>query len=169
MKRREYLNNLNGGGSLEDWKHFRDKQRAEKAAEELPDKSARSDRAALKVKELADIASAPAFPESKYSSVWAGRRLKVIIKAVNYALQPGQEYEGNWHLAGMPHERIVASAFYFYEHDASIRGAGLHLRRRRDFSDFPQMELEIEVRTFLVTSYIAIATHAGFISLWYLA
>jgi hypothetical protein len=70
-------------------------------------------------------------------SEWTGKHFKVIVKAANYILQPGEEYSGTWHLEGMPHERIVASAIYYYERDPSIIDAGLYLRRKRDDDDFP--------------------------------
>ena len=38
---------------------------------------------------------------------FAGRELQVIVKIVDYILQPGQEYEGVWHAEGMSHENIV--------------------------------------------------------------
>jgi hypothetical protein len=75
------------------------------------------------------------------TSRWASKKVKVIVKAANYVLQPGQEYSGTWHLEGMPHERIVASAIYYYERDPTIIDAGLYLRRKRDGSDdFPSGE-----------------------------
>ena len=38
---------------------------------------------------------------------FAGRELQVIVKIVDYILQPEQEYEGVWHAEGMSHENIV--------------------------------------------------------------
>ena len=38
---------------------------------------------------------------------FAGRELQVIVKIVDYTLQPGQDYEGVWHAEGMSHENIV--------------------------------------------------------------
>jgi hypothetical protein len=79
--------------------------------------------------------------ETTSKSIWAGKKVKVVIKAANYILSPGQEYSGTWHLEGMPHERIVASAIYYYERDPSIVDAGLYLRRKRDGErDFPGEE-----------------------------
>ncbi|KAJ1502462.1 hypothetical protein HMI56_002685 [Coelomomyces lativittatus] len=43
------------------------------------------------------------------------RKIQVIVKAVNYILQPGQSYEGNWHLEGTPQENIIATGIYYYE------------------------------------------------------
>ena len=36
-----------------------------------------------------------------------GRELQVIVKIVDYTLQPQQQYEGVWHAEGMSHENIV--------------------------------------------------------------
>ncbi|THU97232.1 hypothetical protein K435DRAFT_838699 [Dendrothele bispora CBS 962.96] len=70
---------------------------------------------------------------------WKGKDLKVIVKAANYILEPGQEYRGTWHMEGMPHERIVASAIYYYDTDKFITDEGLSLRRfRHALDDFPQ-------------------------------
>jgi hypothetical protein len=61
-----------------------------------------------------------------------GRSIQVITKAANYVLQPGgtDGYEGNWHVEGMSHERIIASVIYYYHTDAGLEGEGLSFRRR---------------------------------------
>ncbi|KAF4598316.1 hypothetical protein EYR38_006713 [Pleurotus pulmonarius] len=69
---------------------------------------------------------------------YRNQRLKVI--AANYVLQPGQEYEGAWHVEGMPHEQIVASGIYYYDTDLEIKDRGLSFRRRRDEDDFPSKQ-----------------------------
>ncbi|KAF9496453.1 hypothetical protein BDN71DRAFT_1446160 [Pleurotus eryngii] len=67
-----------------------------------------------------------------------GRSLKVIVKAANYILKPGQSYDGSWHLEGMPHERIVSSAIYYYDTNDLVHDSGLGFRRiRREQEDFP--------------------------------
>ncbi|KAL0961437.1 hypothetical protein HGRIS_006382 [Hohenbuehelia grisea] len=67
-----------------------------------------------------------------------GRSLKVIVKAANYILHPGQSYQGTWHLEGMPHERIAASFIYYYSTDDAIEDDGLGMRRARDETlDYP--------------------------------
>jgi hypothetical protein len=38
---------------------------------------------------------------------------------------------------GMPHERIIASAIYYYGRDPSIVDAGLYLRRKRNDDEWP--------------------------------
>ncbi|KAJ3755634.1 hypothetical protein EV360DRAFT_85726 [Lentinula raphanica] len=75
------------------------------------------------------------------SEVYKGQQLKVIVKAANYTLSPGREYEGSWHMEGMPHERIVASVIYYYETDEAIEDRGLSFRKFRDpTNDFPNVE-----------------------------
>ncbi|KAJ3984363.1 hypothetical protein F5890DRAFT_49768 [Lentinula detonsa] len=75
------------------------------------------------------------------SDLYKGRELKVIVKAANYVLTPGREYEGSWHMEGMPHERIVASVIYYHETDDAIQDRGLSFRKFRDTTnDFPNVE-----------------------------
>lgn len=57
------------------------------------------------------------------------RRLQVIVKAVNYILQPGQEHKGVWHVEGMEHERVISSALIYYSTTANMQGEGLAFRR----------------------------------------
>lgn len=79
--------------------------------------------------------------DERVRSAFAGRDLKVIVKASNYVLGPGDSYEGSWHIEGMPHEQIVASVIYYYDTDSAIVDQGLGLRRLRDGdSDFPNPE-----------------------------
>ena len=37
------------------------------------------------------------------------------MKAANYILTPGQDYSGEWHVEGMPQERIIATCIYYYD------------------------------------------------------
>ncbi|KAE9388784.1 hypothetical protein BT96DRAFT_1003878 [Gymnopus androsaceus JB14] len=61
--------------------------------------------------------------------------------AANYTLAPGREYDGSWHMEGMPHERIVASVIYYYDTDSAIEDKGLSFRKFRDSTeDFPAVE-----------------------------
>jgi len=60
------------------------------------------------------------------------RRLQVIVKAANYELQPGQSYEGGWHVEGMLHERIVAAGILYYDASPNMCGEGLAFRRLRN-------------------------------------
>ncbi|KAJ3149361.1 hypothetical protein HDU89_003723 [Geranomyces variabilis] len=70
--------------------------------------------------------------ERTLSQPLAGRRLQVVVKAVNYLLAPGQTHEGHWQLEGLPGDRILASAIYCYESAPEIRDFGLAFRARRD-------------------------------------
>jgi hypothetical protein len=120
------------------------RQAQEKADEEVTRQAAEVKRLNEKAQERAaffDSAGQYTPEASVAESKWAGKNVKVIVKAANYILQPGQEYSGTWHLEGMPHERIVASAIYYYGRDPSIIDAGLYLRRKRDgIEDFPDQE-----------------------------
>ncbi|EJT99284.1 hypothetical protein DACRYDRAFT_23879 [Dacryopinax primogenitus] len=75
-------------------------------------------------------------------SKFAGKKLKVIVKAANYVLLPGQEYEGSWHVEGAPHEHIRASLIYYYSCDADISDKGLSFRRLRTEEDQPNCAKE---------------------------
>ena len=46
-------------------------------------------------------------PLNKEKVDFADKELQVIVKIVEYTLQPGQTYEGVWHAEGMSHENIV--------------------------------------------------------------
>ncbi|KAF9066684.1 hypothetical protein BDP27DRAFT_1365452 [Rhodocollybia butyracea] len=80
------------------------------------------------------------------SEMYKGREMKVIVEvlvpvlvAANYKLMPGPEYEGLWHMEGMPHERIVASViYYYYDTDGPILDGGSSFRKFRPSGfDFP--------------------------------
>eukprot|EP00980_Cylindrotheca_fusiformis_P020888 scaffold7902_cov129-Cylindrotheca_fusiformis.AAC.5 len=59
-----------------------------------------------------------------------GRQLQVVTKIVDYELSPGQSYEDVWHVDGMPHEEIVATAIYFMDNrDDEIEGGNLLFKR----------------------------------------
>ncbi|KAI9355644.1 hypothetical protein DFJ73DRAFT_824544 [Zopfochytrium polystomum] len=68
------------------------------------------------------------------------KELQVIVKAANYILEPGQHYSGTWHVEGEPHEKIIASAIYYYASSAGIEDMGLAFRRRRSGYDYPCKE-----------------------------
>ena len=46
-------------------------------------------------------------PFEKVNVSLKDKELQVIVKIVEYTLQPGQSYEGVWHTKGMSHENIV--------------------------------------------------------------
>jgi len=58
-----------------------------------------------------------------------GKELQVIVKIVDYALQPQQEYEGVWHAEGMSHENIVMTGIYFLDRDLDLEGGDLRFKR----------------------------------------
>lgn len=58
----------------------------------------------------------------------------MITKAANYILQPGQGYEGSWHVEGMQHEHIIASGIFYYSTTSNLsaeRGGALAFREKR--------------------------------------
>ena len=76
-----------------------------------------------------DLDESQLFPfEEKYHSL-RGQKLQVITKIVDYELNPGQSYEGVWHVEGMSHEEIVATAIYFIHRDDDIEGGDLLFQR----------------------------------------
>jgi len=76
-----------------------------------------------------DLDDSQLFPfEEEYHSL-RGQKLQVITKIVDYELNPGQSYEGVWHVEGMSHEEIVATAIYFIHRDDDIEGGDLLFQR----------------------------------------
>lgn len=62
--------------------------------------------------------------------------LQVIVKAANYIIEPGQSYEGTWHVEGTPNEHIVASGIYYYHVDDGIEDCNqLAFREKRNATD----------------------------------
>ncbi|KAL2623235.1 hypothetical protein R1flu_003440 [Riccia fluitans] len=74
-----------------------------------------------------------------------GRELQVIVKAVNYVIQPkGHMYEGVWHVDGLGHEHILASGLYYYSTSPCLKDGGLEfrpIRRERELNPTPAGEM----------------------------
>jgi len=70
----------------------------------------------------------PSKLEEKFCSL-KGQRLQVVTKIVDYELGPGESYEGVWHVEGMSHEEIVATAIYFLHRDDDIEGGNIMFKR----------------------------------------
>jgi len=58
-----------------------------------------------------------------------GKEVQVVTKIVDYELGPGETYEGVWHVEGMSHEEIVATAIYFIDRDDEIEGGDILFKR----------------------------------------
>ncbi|CAJ1945269.1 unnamed protein product [Cylindrotheca closterium] len=58
-----------------------------------------------------------------------GKEIQVVTKIVDYELGPGETYEGVWHVEGMSHEEIVATAIYFIDRDEEIKGGDILFKR----------------------------------------
>ncbi|CAJ1967654.1 unnamed protein product [Cylindrotheca closterium] len=71
----------------------------------------------------------PAGPIEERPVSLRGQQLQVVTKIVDYELGPGQTYEGVWHVEGMSHEEIVATAIYFIDRDAEIEGGDILFKR----------------------------------------
>jgi len=74
-----------------------------------------------------------------------GQELQIIVKVVEYILQPDQSYEGVWHAEGMSHENIVMTGIYFLDRSHDISGGDLRFKRaftvaerNRVFWEIPQ-------------------------------
>ncbi|KAL3690886.1 hypothetical protein R1sor_004537 [Riccia sorocarpa] len=74
-----------------------------------------------------------------------GRELQVIVKAVNYVIQPkGHMYEGVWHVEGLAQEHILASGLYYYSTSSCLKDGGLEfrpIRRERELNPTPAGEM----------------------------
>ncbi|CAE7637947.1 KEA5 [Symbiodinium microadriaticum] len=68
-------------------------------------------------------------PENIEIQSLRGRSIQVITKIVDYELPPGGTHEGVWHVEGMSHENIVATAELILKKDAALVGGGLQFQR----------------------------------------
>ncbi|KAL4254205.1 DUF4246 domain-containing protein [Pleurotus pulmonarius] len=139
VQRWEQRASKRAGTSLEDWNLLLEQQAKEKAELQAEEEARDADVDAQVKNEWENWRTSDhALDKAAPLSSFAGMSLKVIVKAANYVLQPGQDYHGMWHLEGMPHERIVASAIYYYDNNEWVRDQGLGFRRvRRPEEDFP--------------------------------
>ena len=55
--------------------------------------------------------------------------LQVVVKIVDYELSPGEVHEGVWHVEGMSHEHVIATALYVLEKDNELVGGDLCFQR----------------------------------------
>jgi len=67
-------------------------------------------------------------PEAAVQSL-RGRTLQVITKIVDYELGGDQSFEGVWHVEGMSHENIMATALYILDRSPELEGAELMFKR----------------------------------------
>lgn len=59
----------------------------------------------------------------------SSRNLQVIVKIVDYEVPPGGTHEGVWHVEGMSHENIIATAELILQKDSALVGADLEFKR----------------------------------------
>jgi hypothetical protein len=78
-----------------------------------------------------DIHERPAVSKPEPAPIFQlrGRALQVITKIADFELQPGQSFEGVWHVEGMSHEHIVATCDYILDRDSDIDGGDLLFKR----------------------------------------
>jgi hypothetical protein len=65
----------------------------------------------------------------KHSIPLRGRRLQIITKVVEYAVSSEENFDGVWHVEGMSHEEIIATALCIVKRDRNFEGAEIEFRR----------------------------------------
>lgn len=68
-------------------------------------------------------------PEALEEKSLRNQRIQVIVKIVDYELPAKGVHEGVWHVEGMSHENIVATAELILQKDAALKGGDLEFRR----------------------------------------
>jgi hypothetical protein len=58
-----------------------------------------------------------------------GRRLQIITKVVEYTVNSEENFDGVWHVEGMSHEEIIATALCIIKRDNNFKGADIEFRR----------------------------------------
>ena len=57
------------------------------------------------------------------------QKIQVIPKIVDYEISSSSSYDGVWHVEGMSHEEIVATALYILDRDDTVDGGELEFQR----------------------------------------
>lgn len=85
-------------------------------------------------------------PDASELKSLRGRTIQVITKVVDYEVPPHGVHEGVWHVEGMSHENIVATAELILMKDVALSGGDLEFQRAFLLSEcsplimgFPQM------------------------------
>lgn len=68
-------------------------------------------------------------PEVLEEKSLRNQRIQVIVKIVDYELPAHGVHEGVWHVEGMSHENIVATAELILQKDAALKGGDLEFQR----------------------------------------
>ncbi|KAE9398878.1 hypothetical protein BT96DRAFT_939813 [Gymnopus androsaceus JB14] len=75
------------------------------------------------------------------SDIYKAEEMKVIVKAANYTLAPGREYEGPWHMEECPMNESSLLSSTTIDTDDAIEDQGLSFRKFRDSeTDFTELE-----------------------------
>eukprot|EP00968_Pinguiococcus_pyrenoidosus_P026778 scaffold7333_cov196-Pinguiococcus_pyrenoidosus.AAC.4 len=67
-----------------------------------------------------------------------GKRVQVVTQIRDYDLAPGEEYEEDWHVDGMPRENIIAAGLYVAARDAELEGGRIQFKR--NLQDMEEMD-----------------------------
>ena len=70
-----------------------------------------------------------AFDKIPKSILLRGRSLQVITKIVEYRVKQEANFDGVWHVEGMPHENIIATGLCIIKRDENFAGAEMEFRR----------------------------------------
>lgn len=71
----------------------------------------------------------PPEPNPPTTFALRNRRLQVITKIVEYRVGKQDDFSGVWHVEGMPHEEILATALCVVHRSANFEGARIDFRR----------------------------------------
>ncbi len=58
-----------------------------------------------------------------------GKKLQVVPKLVEYQINDGQVHSGVWHVEGMSHEHVIATAVYVLDRSDNFEGGELRFKR----------------------------------------
>jgi len=80
-------------------------------------------------------------PEALEHKSLRGKTIQVIVKIVDYELPPQGVHEGVWHVEGMSHENIVATAELILQKDAALKGGDLEFQRSFTYAEGGNMTM----------------------------
>merc|ERR1712066_890646 len=84
-----------------------------------------------------------------------GRKLQVIVKIADIEVPPGGTHEGVWHVEGMSHENIVATAEVILHKDPTLQGADLEFKRAFTIDEAGTIRMEVaQCRSEAVEEFI---------------
>jgi len=85
-----------------------------------------------------------------------GRQLQVIVKIADIEVPPGGAHEGVWHVEGMSHENIAATAELILHKDPALQGADLEFKRALTVDEAGTIRYEVaQCRSEAVEDFIS--------------